>query len=468
MSKFSHQFYFFFSKKKLFQFQKKIQYSKNQPRFCRHFQRLLRRTSFIQFLMIRQMLQIQFNEIKKTNCFSLQKIQLSKQFLKSKEYCSFLNTQINYKLWILSIVPLLKANKRTFLTGKKSSQIYLTFHRFLKTSFIQYIMIYQISNFWSSKNKLWILSNVVIEKKFIINWLKNENRLKLASQAPIFQFNNRDSIRLKTLIQYFPLINIHQFLKENLSVYSPLSSTEFSLQQKKNQLFTKKVSELNSIKFNIKKNDFLKTDRNSDMLSFIFQINQINLIPFEFLEYNHFLFFPLTYETKNQSKLKPFQTIFSNIAEFHGLNLKCVKLYPISNGVDFLGWHFKKELSNFHAHASHANVRSHQKELKKYLKTSYSKKSADQIIFGLNNKIKIWKEFYGLRLLDSQDASSPKQIYFSYLQLNDYLFWRIWHWIQKRHRNKSSKWLYSRYWKRSPSNHQWIFSINNASLISYK
>lgn len=360
-------------KKKLFQFQKKIQSFKNQPRCCRQFQRLLTRTRCIQFLIIRQIL---FSEMHKKN----PSLQLSKQFLQSKEYCSFLKIHITYKLWTLSLVPLLETDKklRMCLTRKTNSQIYSTVHQIFKTSAIQYLMIFKISNFWSSKNKLWILSNVCIEKKFLIHGLKIEKKSCL-----------------KTLIQYFSIVHLCVLIKEQLLAKTP--------------------------KFRL-----------------------------EFFEYNCFLFFPLTYETKHQQHI---QTLLSDLAELHGLSLKFVQLYPVSDGLDFLGWHFKKQWLNPTV-LSLANIRSHQNELKKYLKMTAQKGvPVDQIIDTLNKKIQTWKEFCGAQNLP--------------FKLNDYLFWRIWHWIQKRHRNKSSKWLYARYWKKSPTHHQWMFSMNHVFLIPY-
>lgn len=46
---------------------------------------------------------------------------------------------------------------------------------------------------------------------------------------------------------------------------------------------------------------------------------------------------------------------------------------------------------------------------------------------------------------------------------NNYLFWKIWRWLKKRHRNKSSKWLYNRYWQKSTLN-KWIFFMGSQGL----
>ena len=102
---------------------------------------------------------------------------------------------------------------------------------------------------------------------------------------------------------------------------------------------------------------------------------------------------------------------------------------------------------------SYANIQNHQKELKLYLKKS-ANKPIDGIISKLNKKIFYWQKFY-----IGPSASEAAR-------MNDYLFWLIWYWLKKRHRNRGSKWLYNRYWKKSIYR-KWKFSDHNQTLISY-
>ena len=170
------------------------------------------------------------------------------------------------------------------------------------------------------------------------------------------------------------------------------------------------------------------------------------------IEYSGFLLLPLTTKKNFQYKF------FHHYAKKHGLHLKFIKLYSLDQGIHFLGWFFKKTWPAFGGSTvtgaiSYANIQNHQKELKLYLKTS-ANKPIDGIISKLNKKIFYWQKFY-----IGPSASEAAR-------MNDYLFWLIWYWLKKRHRNRGSKWLYNRYWKKSIYR-KWKFSDHNQTLISY-
>ena len=176
--------------------------------------------------------------------------------------------------------------------------------------------------------------------------------------------------------------------------------------------------------------------------------------PNYWMEYFGFLLLPLT--TK-----KNFQVIHKfceNYAQIHGLHLKFIKLFSLSQGIHFLGWFFQKKVSHFTGSISRANIQNHQKELKFYLKTPANKnKPIDHVISEFNQKILYWQKFYNCSIKLSKDKAA---------RMNDYLFWLIWYWLKKRHRTRSSKWLYNRYWKKS-TYRKWRFSDNNYTLIFY-
>ena len=50
--------------------------------------------------------------------------------------------------------------------------------------------------------------------------------------------------------------------------------------------------------------------------------------------------------------------------------------------------------------------------------------------------------------------------------MNYYLFWRVWNWCKKRHKNKGARWLYRRYWFYNEKN-KWVFHANNKFLKKY-
>lgn len=172
------------------------------------------------------------------------------------------------------------------------------------------------------------------------------------------------------------------------------------------------------------------------------------------MEYFGFLLLPLTTK-KNVQVIHKF---CENYAQIHGLHLKFIKLFSLSQGIHFLGWFFQKKVSHFTGSISSANIQNHQKELKFYLKTPANKnKPIDHVISEFNQKILYWQKFYNCSIKLSNDKAA---------RMNDYLFWLIWYWLKKRHRTRSSKWLYNRYWKKS-TYRKWMFSENNYTLIFY-
>ena len=176
-------------------------------------------------------------------------------------------------------------------------------------------------------------------------------------------------------------------------------------------------------------------------------------LPNYWMEYFGFLLLPLTTK-KNYQVIHKF---FENYAQIHGLHLKFIKLFSLSQGIHFLGWFFQKKVYHFTGSISRANIQNHQKELKFYLKTPANKnKPIDHVISELNQRILYWQKFYNSIKLSNGKAA----------RMNDYLFWLIWYWLKKRHRTRSSKWLYNRYWKKS-TYRKWLFSDNNYTLIFY-
>lgn len=175
------------------------------------------------------------------------------------------------------------------------------------------------------------------------------------------------------------------------------------------------------------------------------------------MEYNGLILLAL--KKKRDFRLSHNSLIY--YAQTHGLKIKFIKFYSLYQGLHFLGWFFHKKNHSFEGFISHKNIYNHQKELKHCLKTSENK-PMDKIIYELNQKILRWQKFYNCSMQFSKTCSQFDRKF----KLNDDLFWLIWRWIKKRHRNRGSKWLYTRYWKKSTSR-RWIFSANQHTLIFY-
>lgn len=175
------------------------------------------------------------------------------------------------------------------------------------------------------------------------------------------------------------------------------------------------------------------------------------------MEYNGLILLAL--KKKRDFRLSHNSLIY--YAQIHGLKINFIKFYSLDQGLYFLGWFFHKKNHSFEGFISHKNISNHQKELNHCLKTSENK-PIDKIIYELNQKILRWQKFYNCSIQFSKACSQFDRKF----KLNDDLFWLIWRWIKKRHRNRSSKWLYTRYWKKSTSR-RWIFSANQHTLIFY-
>lgn len=323
---------------KLLKLQKKIEISK--PRLSRDFQRLVHRKRLVQFFVIHQFLSVH----KKT----------------------VFQQDIKDILWAYSLAPFLenKKNYQTILTGKQNLIIEKILFTVFKKPFIKEILIIKFSNFFSRRNKYWILSNLFIEKKFFLN----------CSEKTV----------LKKTIKNF--INLH-FIMEVVG-----------------------------------KRELQK--QNSHMLA---------SLKYHCFEYNGFLILPLIKKLKKKN--------LQNYAHRHGLHLKLVKIENLYNGFYILGWFFIKKSKNCSCLSlkDSRSIKNQKKQIKKYLR-KYHQMPVDQLIFGLNRKF----------------IQSPKIV-------RDYLFWKIWYWIKKRHSQKNSKWLYDQYWSQSTS-HQWIFSTSTETL----
>ena len=391
--------------RQLFKFQKKIQSEKN-PRFCRNFQRLLRRKRYIQLLVIDRIIEY---------------IMFSK--LTSKQYRHFLTCQIEDVLWVFSLSPLLENNHLKILTGQKSSKVYEDICRELRFPSTQHIVISQFSNYLNQRSKYWILSNLLIEKKFFLNW----------------SIRNKYNLSLKILFKNFLNCDFSNFLN---NIYDRSSRGEPFVRQKFTSVpnYSKKKGQRGPRGY--------EEQSSVGEQSLDVKINRKSI--FDFVEYNGLLL--LSLKTKKNYPL--IQEYFNEYRKINGLKIQYMKVYSLQEGLNFLGWFFKKNTHSFFGGLSHSNRQSHEKELKSYLKTS-TNKPVDEILYGLNRKIICWQKFY---------SCSMK---LTYLQMNDFLFFQIWHWIRKRHRKQSSKWLYTRYWRKSTPK-KWIFSANDETLVFYK
>ena len=125
-------------------------------------------------------------------------------------------------------------------------------------------------------------------------------------------------------------------------------------------------------------------------------------------------------------------------------------------GFNFLGWSFRKKQGRVIVKISRENIRSHQIDIKKFLKSARFM-PIDKVIIQLNKKITNWQSYY----------SYTPNLYKTWSEMNYYLFWQVWRWCKKKHKNKGAKWLYKRYWFCDEKN-KWVFHANMQYLKKYK
>lgn len=413
--------------KKIFKLQTRIvkQLKKKNFREARNLQRLLLK-SFGPKLLISQKL-IHKNDINKFNRYKRNKNDL---FLNSLNLNNFIQIE-NYNilkenspnpskllyfqflqlLWVLALLPInetlsdsLSYNYRIYRT---QIDILKELHFTFNFTDYKWLMIIKPIGFFKKRNKEWISKNTLLERKFLEFNIKNE---KFATFS-IKYYNHKEVIETKK-------ISLIKLIKSSCFYY-------FSQFKKQN------LSEITS-----------------------YTINKGKLFNVPVLFYSDLIFIPGT----SLVNLKIFYKLIFKFLNQRGLAIKKNRFW-INNllyGFNFLGWSLKKEKGRVTIKISRENIKSHQLDIKKFLKSARFL-PIDKAIIKLNKKIVNWQYYY----------SYTPNLYKTWFEMNYYLFWQVWRWCKKRHKNKGTKWLYNRYWSYNEKK-KWIFHANRQYLKKYK
>ena len=317
------------------------------------------------------------------------------------------------------------------------------------TSWYRFAMLVKVRDGSSIGSTKWTYKRLQIDSQ------KFSNLKTKLGRGPI-----RDVDKRCAMLHYFNNIDLKNESRKAINVIT--SSQKFSVRK---DIFSSLFSTSKFIYFAlIQKFGVHGVNPRSTQLALAssFQLNKklqcsIHFFYKHLMEYNGLILLAL----KKKRDLRFSHNSLIYYAQTHGLKIKFIKFYSLYQGLHFLGWFFQKKNRSFEGIISHKNINNHQKELKHCLKTSKNK-SIDKIIYELNQKIFCWQKFYNCSIQFSKTCSQIDQK----SKLNDDLFWLIWRWIKKRHINRSSKWLYNHYWKKSTSR-RWIFSSNQHTLIFY-
>ena len=334
-------------------------------------------------------------------------LQIEKHYLfeLNQNYYSLTYFQFLSLLWVLALIPINETFSNLFSYNyrlyRNQTDILNEINSMFNFTDYKWLLILRPSSFFGNKNKKWILKNTFIEKKFLFYIFK----LKKVAKYSDKYYNDKEHIELKK-------ISLIKLIK---------SACFYNILKKKN--------------INPKIRNFKMSLPNS-----IIYYNDLILIP----------------STHLNSLNVQYTDVFIALHK-RGLIISKKRIWIINlmDGFNFLGWFIKKEKSRIIVKISSRNIKLHQFDIKKFLKSSKFL-PLDKVILELNKKILTWQLYCAY-------ASNLPQ---TWSEMNYYLFCRIWRWCKKKHKNKGSKWLYLRYWFQK-ENKKWVFHYNNQYLNSY-
>lgn len=192
-------------------------------------------------------------------------------------------------------------------------------------------------------------------------------------------------------------------------------------------------------------------------------VNQSNLSLFVFFKAFYICCFIYFYKFKKNRKPMIHWFHFNHLIYFNEnfnryfiTTSPLIHKYDLTEGFNLFGWYLKKQNLYINQSISLGNIKYHQTELVKFLQNAGTY-PIDKVINMLNYKINIWKIYYLKKIANTYIVN----------QLNTYLFWRVWYFLKKRHKNRGMKWIIYHYFKKDTYTKKWIFSNNQVDLLTY-
>ena len=144
-----------------------------------------------------------------------------------------------------------------------------------------------------------------------------------------------------------------------------------------------------------------------------------------------------------ETKVKP--AVISFLKQ-RGLTLSEEKthLTHINDGFNFLGFNVRKYDGKLLIKPAKENVKIFLDKLRDIIKNS-GRATTEELIRQLNPKIRGWSNYY--RHVVSKQT---------YSKVDSCIFHMLWHWVKRRHPNKSGHWCKDKYFRHS-SLRKWIF-----------
>ena len=131
-----------------------------------------------------------------------------------------------------------------------------------------------------------------------------------------------------------------------------------------------------------------------------------------------------------------------------GLNLSAEKtrIVALETGVDFLGAHNRKFKGKYRAEPAKKSVQRLLRQCREFIRAHPAAKQENLIRF-LNPRIRGWANYF--RVVCASKAFD---------RIDHHIFHSVWRWARRRHPNKSTTWVYERYY-RPRGKRNWIFSV---------
>ena len=413
--------------KKIFKLQTRIakQLKKKNFRKVRDLQRLILKSFGTRLLASQKLISTRdinkFNRYKKnTNNLFLDSLNLN-NFIQiqnynqhknriehSNDFSKLLHFQCLQFLWVLALLPINETLSEPFSYNCRlyRTQVDILRELYYIFNFTHYnwLVILKPIGFFKSRNEKWLFKNSFLERKFL-NFIINNERL-----ANSYTKKKKEIIETRG-------INLIKLIK---------SSCYYSFTEFKRQYLLKIIS---------------------------YESNRSKLTGLPILFYSDLILIPGEHLIHLK---KTYRLIFSFLNQ-RGLIIQKNRFWVINllSGFNFLGWSIKKKGGRVLITISRENVKSHQIEIKKLLKSARFL-PIDKVIVRLNKKIIKWQSYY----------SYTPYLYKVWSEMNNYLFRQVWRWCRKRHKNKGTKWLYNRYWYYNKRN-KWVFHTNMHYLKKY-
>lgn len=163
--------------------------------------------------------------------------------------------------------------------------------------------------------------------------------------------------------------------------------------------------------------------------------------------------FIVTGDTETQLREEVMPVIVSFMGE-RGLELSTEKtlITHIDTGFDFLGKNVRKYQGKLLIKPSKSNIKTFLRNVFKEINKSSSVKQ-EELIRILNPKIQGWANYHRHKV--SKKAFS---------HVDHQIFKHIWHWVRRRHTNKSKKWIQAKYFYTVGARH-WVFGAKTKTDI---